>query len=728
MNLKRFLFLSILCLAAASGTAAEKAAVTFDVDWPSFLARHDMVWERLTDKWYECPFLGNGMLGIQIRQADKNTIRFDVGRGDVQSHGQGPTRLPIGHFELRTREAITGVTMRLSLWDAVTAGRIQTAGGTVRLRAFVHADRDVIIVEAVSDESDAFTWSWVPHETINPRTVYKKTKVKVVNPLPENKKAGGVNLCLQKLRDGGETATAWTIKGSQLRISVKHSFPNSTAVEDAVEELSKAEVLSIEELLQTHKRWWHAYYPASFISIPDAYWEGFYWIQMYKLASATRADGMLIDNQGPWLQRTPWPKAWWNLNVQLTYWPVYTANRLDLGESLVGTLDRHFNQLVLNTPEPYRHDSAGIGRSACQHLVRSVNTPGQGGEVGNLLWACHNYWWHCRYSMDEQRLKTKFYPLLQRSVNYYLHFLEKEDDGRLHIPKTLSPEYNFAKGPDCNYDLALLRWGLKTLIEVCSAGDLKEPRLAEYQRVLKELADYPQDENGMMIAKGVPFAEGHRHFSHLLMYYPLFLNNAEMQGQQEMAIKSVRHWQSLGARKGYSLTGASLIASSFGLGNESLAYLNDLKPFVQPNTLYKEAGPVIETPLSGAQAIQNMLLQSWGGVIRVFPAVPDRWPDVTIHNLRTEGAFLVSAVRQKGQTRFIRIKSLAGSPCVIKSDLPEPVCASDAKSMKPEPDGRIRLNLKKGQEVILYSAKMPIDLAIQPVLDAKVLSNFGLKK
>ena len=101
--------------------------------------------------------------------------------------------------------------------------------------------------------------------------------------------------------------------------------------------------------------------------------------------------------------------------------------------------------------------------------------------------------------------------------------------------------------------------------------------------------------------------------------------------------------------------------------------------------------------------------------------------DVQSHG---EGAFLVSAVRRKGQTRFIRIKSLAGAPCVIKSDLPEPICISGAKSVKHEhePDGRIRLNLKKGQEVILYSAEMPINLAIQPVPGAKELSKFGLKK
>ena len=51
---------------------------------------------------------------------------------------------------------------------------------------------------------------------------------------------------------------------------------------------------------------------------------------MYKLASATRGDRALIDCTGPWLTLTPWPNAWWNLNVQLTYWPLNAANRLEL--------------------------------------------------------------------------------------------------------------------------------------------------------------------------------------------------------------------------------------------------------------------------------------------------------------------------------------------------------------------------------------------------------------
>ncbi len=50
-----------------------------------------------------------------------------------------------------------------------------------------------------------------------------------------------------------------------------------------------------------------------------------------------------------------------------------------------------------------------------------------------------------------------------------------------------------------------------------------------------------------------------------------------------------------------------------------------------------------------------MLLQSWGGVIRVFPAVSNRWSDVSFVDLRAEGAFRVSAERRNGRTERVSI-------------------------------------------------------------------------
>jgi hypothetical protein len=138
--------------------------------------------------------------------------------------------------------------------------------------------------------------------------------------------------------------------------------------------------------------------------------------------------------------------------------------------------------------------------------------------------------------------------------------------------------------------------------------------------------------------------------------------------------------------------------------------------------MYTEAGPVIETPLSGAKSLQDMLLTSWGSKIRVFPGVPSAWKDITFDRLRTEGAFLVSAVRKDGKVCFIRVESLAGEPCRLVTDMADPKGAGVTVKKTGEKD--YELDLKKGQSVILTSGGAPTDLTIAPVTSQKDRENY----
>lgn len=159
------------------------------------------------------------------------------------------------------------------------------------------------------------------------------------------------------------------------------------------------------------------------------------------------------------------------------------------------------------------------------------------------------------------------------------------------------------------------------------------------------------------------------------MVYPLYLVNWDQPESRGLITKSIRHWHALtGAHRGYSYTGAASMYAMTGDGDTAITYLREFfdtstRYPCQANTHYTEAGPVIETPLSASQSLHDMFCQSWGGVIRVFPAVPSAWADLTLHDFRTQGAFLVSAVRTAGKTRFIRIRSLAGEPLKLKHGL-----------------------------------------------------------
>jgi hypothetical protein len=319
--------------------------------------------------------------------------------------------------------------------------------------------------------------------------------------------------------------------------------------------------------------------------------------------------------------------------------------------------------------------------------------------------------------MDDSLLRDPLVPLLRRSLNYYRHFLTNGPDGRLHLPVTVSPEYGSA--PDCNYDLSLIRWSCQTLLWANDRLKLNDPLAPAWREILQKLTPYPgNDTEGYFIGAGVPYAMSHRHFSHLLMIYPLYLVNIDQPGGREQIERCIAHWHSLPkALLGYSFTGSASMFASLGDGDRSLEKLNGLRRFLTTTTMYRESGPVIETPLSAAQSMHDMLIQSWGNTIRVFPALPTSWKQAVFHDLHTEGAFLVSAASRNGKTQWVRIKSLAGEPFRLRPGLTGTVkvTGSGAAHVKETAPGLYALTLAKGEEVFLTTGTEPLNVLPVPV-------------
>ncbi|MFI8812327.1 MULTISPECIES: glycosyl hydrolase family 95 catalytic domain-containing protein [unclassified Streptomyces] len=741
-----------------STTAHAPATVHAPADsWRTVLDDADLLWRKLPKTWYEGPYLGNGRLGSGIYAepgAQSNAIRFNVQHSEVQDHRPefgslfGLARLPIGHFTLEPVGTITGVEWWMRLRTAELEGTVTTTEGTLKLRALVHSSSDVLAVEVTPDAGEqGFGWVFHPSEAISPRAAFK--------PLPEGytgnppavvERHGEVTAAVQPLLAGGQHVTAWRdhARGDvrTLYVTVTHSHPRTTARDRALRTVRTASALPYALLARPHRAWWDRFYRKSFLSLPDARLQRFYWIQLYKTASAARRDAPVMATSGPWLEPTPWPNTWWNLNVQLEYWLIHGSNHLEL-DAVTRALSEFRDQLSREVSAPYRADSAGIPRTTDPQLVNGaavaeggygVGIPGRDEptpEVGNLTWALHNVWLSYRHTMDRSILRDTLFPLLRKAVNYYLHFLTPGADGKLHLPATFSPEYG-VNAPDCNYDLMLLRWGCRTLVESARELGVRDPLTARWQEVLARLAPYPVDGDGFMIGAGVPFAKSHRHYSHMLAVYPLYEITGATAGERALIETSLAHWVGFeGALQGYTFTGAASMSALLGKGEDALKYLGELMSrFIQANTMYKESGPVIETPLSAAQSLHDMVCQSWGDVIRVFPALPAAWQDLTVHDFRTQGAFLLSAVREAGRTRWLRLTSEAGAPCVVRHGIEGRVEIRDRRGRPLRhtevAPGTVRIELRKGESALITARGDRPDLTIRPVASDGDAPRWGL--
>ena len=737
----KFLFNTLVVIAAlvffpwlAEPTArAEGTAAQLQVDWPAFLAQHDLVWDRMPADYYEGPFVGNGLLGTILFRDDQqtNTLRFEIGRTDVYDHrtkgSYGVGRLPIGQLLLTPAGTIQKVSLRNDLWNAEIRGEIVTSSGTLKLRCYVPSGESLIVLnlQGTGAEKSAVC-RFRPEQGNHPRRTVapNRDKGQTYEPNPPFVVAqkDGIEVVTQPLLVGDDYATAWSDQpnadGSRtVLLTVANRWarelkPATGSAEDAVATIQAARNGNLAALEKAHRDWWHQFYPASFVSIPDARTESFYWIQLYKLASATRSDRPVIDLMGPWFRKSIWACYWVNLNVQLAYYTEGIVNHLELGEPLYQLMERRTDQLIHNVPEAYQNDCAALGNpvgyDALNAGIGIKDDPNFRLNLIALPWLMQLFYNHNQMTMDDQRLRNVIYPLLKRTFQVYVRVLKLGADGKYHVPFAFSDEYGPAN--DTSMNLALARWGFQTLIATAGRLKIDDPLLPQWQDRLANLADYPADENGIRIGSDSAFAKPHRHYSHLFALFPLYVLNVEQNPDRlPLMKKSVRHFTDLdGDNCMFKFTGASSLWASLGDGEQALKYLNrSLEilprkvPTVGPNTLYSEHGwETFESPIASSRCVLDLLIQSWGGTIRLFPACPAAWPDAAFHNLRAEGGFIVSARRKAGKTQWVRIKSLAGEPCRVVID------------------GKLReLKLARGEEIQIGEGRPVIEpLPMEPSL------------
>ncbi|MHC4627870.1 MAG: glycosyl hydrolase family 95 catalytic domain-containing protein, partial [Planctomycetota bacterium] len=250
----------------------------------------------------------------------------------------------------------------------------------------------------------------------------------------------------------------------------------------------------------------------------------------------------------------------------------------------------------------------------------------------------------------------------------------------------------------------------------------KADEARRWRGLLAEMPQFAIDQQSrkMLVAKDCPLAASHRHFSHLMAIHPLGIIRWE-NGPDDRAIieasladldeKGTAWWTGYSfswlanltarARDGEKAEKAlELFSMAFCL-RSSFHCNGDQSGKGYSNFRYRPF--TLEGNFAAAAGLQEMLLQSYSGSIRIFPAVPAAWEDVSFKTLRAEGAFLITAERTAGRTHRVEITSEKGGLCRIENPFGqaeyeiEGAVGADLK----ETNGEFAIMTSPGQKITL---------------------------
>lgn len=145
--------------------------------------------------------------------------------------------------------------------------------------------------------------------------------------------------------EGAVEGTAMNVR--ILRAEKKVSLLSYVLTElSAPEELEQTALAAAEKLaaalperLEAHRAHWKEFFSRSRIALPDPVVERLWYLNLYVLRCSSGRGGKRFKQasglNGLWDIRQPtmWGSLWyWDVNIEASYWPVYTANHLELAE------------------------------------------------------------------------------------------------------------------------------------------------------------------------------------------------------------------------------------------------------------------------------------------------------------------------------------------------------------------------------------------------------------
>jgi alpha-L-fucosidase 2 len=536
---------------------------------------------------------------------------------------------------------------------------------------------------------------------------------------------------------------------------------------DAKRVLDDATQIPIDQLKSEHVAWWRDYWQRSFLRLESAdksaqWLTAAYHVHLYTLGCVNRGSVPAKWDGGAGLMRgdeRTWGLAEWIQEVRFTYLPLYAANRLDMARGLT----RHYSDMVPYLTEQTRKmwgvDGLWIPETVLpwggiEDWVLNEDADGcmpsyatwdvgqapygrfdrYNRYVGFLMTAGPELCWHYlayhEYSGDSEFLDREAYPVIRGVCEFLSNLLRQGEDGKYHLdPANALETWWMVRDPADTMDavrwlypefirLAEQRGQDAVLRQICAMqlAALPEPSIGLWHP--DGTVDSTIDAYAPAAAVGEPAKSCNFENPALYRVFPFGLSGIGSDDHARAAT-TFKH-RIFSGSQGWAMD--AIWAARLGLRGEACSLLtahakrwnrfryggwDSGNSSVFPDNLsvvpYTDAGGV------ACFALNEILLQSYDGVIRLVPAVADDWSGV--FRLRAERGFLVSADFVGTEVRLAEVTSLHGNECVIANPWPGTCLVhSDGDTILRTNDRIVRFVTDAGNRYTLEPDERPLTI------------------